>query len=143
MSDSHGNAVVTTSQPSRAVVQSTPTRDLASRLFNRSNHVGTEPAEKRVATKAEIAEYHATIAAHEAKERAELVARMKPEHIAAAESLFRAFKSPQLETWVRENGIGSNVWAHDFLGRVWLHLAKVEKEVLALRAENTALKARR
>lgn len=135
MSDSQAVAVV--SQPTQQVVATTPTRTLAHRLFRNSNHAGEQSG---AATSQEIAAYHATIAAHETKERAELVARMRPEHIAAAESLFKAFKSPQLETWVRENGIGSNVWAHDFLGRVWLHLTNVETERDALRQEVAALK---
>jgi hypothetical protein len=105
--------------------------DAAEKLFGGSSS-------KSVAAPADSAT--TVIAEWEKREHAELVARLPADAIADATKLMAAFKTPQLETWVRQNGLGHNVWVHDMLARIWRHIATVERERDALRKEIATLK---
>ena len=131
-----------------AVVQSTPSQQVATaptrtlqqvaaKMFPNSGHKDSDPGP---ATSTEVAQYHATIAKWAEREHAELVARLPADAIADARSMYKAYATPQLTAWIEQNGIGHNVWVHDFLARQWRHLASVEKELIAARAEIAALK---
>ena len=138
MSESNQVAVVAKSTTQQ--VATTPTRSLqslAARMFANSGHKNSDPGP---ATSAEIATYHATIAKWAEREHAELVARLPADAIADARSMYKAYATPQLTAWVEQNGIGHNLHVHDFLARQWRHLASVEKELIAARAEIAALK---
>ena len=124
-------------------VATTPTRSLqslAARMFPNSGHKDSDAG---AATAAEIKEYHATIAKWAEREHAELVARLPADAIADARSMYKAFGTPQLTAWIEQNGIGHNLWVHDFLARQWRHLKSVETELTAARAEIARLRGRR
>ena len=141
MSESNQVAVVAKSTTQQ--VATAPTRTLqqvAAKMFPKSGHKGSEPG---AATSTEVAQYHATIANWAEREHAELVARLPADAIADARSMYKAYATPQLTAWVEQNGIGHNLWVHDFLARHWRHLASVEKERDSLRKEIAALRGRR
>jgi hypothetical protein len=137
------NEVAVVAKSTTQQVATQPTRSLqhlASRMFNRSNHADSDAA---AATSTEIAAYHATIAKWAEREHAELVTRLPADAIADAHSMYKAFATPQLTAWIAQNGIGHNLWVHDFLARQWRHLTSVEKELVAARATIAALKSGR
>lgn len=118
------NEVATISTPAQQqVVTQTP---LASRMFNKSNHVGSEQPG--------VAEHHARVTAQDAADYKETLARMKPESIAHAQKLMSRFGSADLRRVVAERGLGSNVWVMDMAGRLNIHIEALEREIAALKS---------
>ena len=136
MSQSTSVAVVSTPQTQQVATTQPARTSLATKLFGGSMK-GDEPVAvtKRVASQAEIAEWRSTIAKQEAADRAELTRRMQPQHIEAAQRMYQAFKTPELEQYIKESGQGAQPELHFLLARAWVHLSAVEKERDALRQE--------
>ena len=129
-------AVVSTPQTQQVATRPSHAVDrLAQKLFGGTSKQPEQAIAqtKRAATPGQIAEWRSTIAKQETADRAELAARMKPEHVAVAQRTFARWKSPQLETYLRETGQGANLWAHDMIGRMGMHIEALEAEIAALR----------
>ena len=134
------NEIAVVSTPSQQQVATQPSRSLASRMFPNSGHKDVEAPAKSAATPAQVAEWRATIAASEARDRAECAARLPAGAVEDGQKMFAAFATPSLKQWVQENGLQSPLHVMDFLARAWRHLSAVERERDQLQREVAALK---
>jgi hypothetical protein len=132
MSDSKAVAVV--SRPSTQVA-TTSLSTLASRIFNKSNHAGSAPAQVQ----------HPLVQTAEAEQADanDTHARLASVHIAKAQQTFQRFGNDKVKQVVLERGWGSEPETIGFVAQLGYHITDLEQKLAIANAEIARLRGTR
>ena len=135
MSESNAVAVVKSTTQQVAATPSRTLAQVAGAIFNKSNHVGSEPPKVQhplvQTAAAELADYHDTLK------------RLAPQHIQMAQQTFQRFGNDKVKQVVLERGWGSEPQTIGFVAQLGYHITDLEVKLDHANAEIARLRGGR